>query len=224
MSARELLKDPKVQPSVAWKALQAVWGDGARVWEPETMRIELVRGGVDPTDGLMAKLLGAQTVAMTGAVHEDHHVLFTFALVCDGIPATADLHPHPTPEQIAWALSEIREITGLEWTDSDGPDPDEIDAAVACVLIDEGFAVCPHSLGFCRNVFDRLSHGGKLAGQVEQAWPMLDKLPAAEAEAMLKKAPEGDLRVQLCRLYDLKHYLAERAHDRAHQRSALHAD
>ena len=68
MNARELLKDPRVQPSVAWRALKAGWGDGAQYWEPEALRIELTRGGVTPTDGLMAKLLGAQTVALTGAV------------------------------------------------------------------------------------------------------------------------------------------------------------
>jgi hypothetical protein len=224
VNARELLKDPQVQPSVAWKALRASWGEGARFWEPETLRIELTRGGVTPTDALMAKLLGAQTVALTGAVYEDHHVLFTFALACDNVPATGDLDPQPTVEQLAWALSEIREITGLEWTDADGPDPDEIDAAVSCVLIDEGFAVAPHPLGFCKIVFDRLSHAHTLRKQVEQAWPMLDKLTIRNAEATLNKAPEGDLRVQLTRLYDLKRYLAERAHERANQQSALHAD
>ena len=85
MNASDVLNDACVEVSMAWRAAEQLLGPTIAAWEPETLRIELERHGVPPTDTLMAKLLAAQTIVATCAWTYDHDVLFAFALACEAM-------------------------------------------------------------------------------------------------------------------------------------------
>lgn len=223
MDLREVLADPHVAPSIAWKAVAQACGIDVELWEPDTFRAELKRRGVEPSDALMAKLLGAQTVKTTNTFAFDHDVLFAFALACDGVPAASDAFHHPTVEQLAWAMHEIDRLAPHPMSEDAGFDPDEIDPAVAMLLLDEGFVLAPVELGFCQEVLDRYSHADPLfRGEVAAAWAPHEHDDPVALHGKLEccSAKEEPLDVQLCRLADVKRYVAEKEQerDRQHQR------
>src|SRR5258707_984959 len=129
MSPVEVLRDPRVSPSVAWKALKEVLGASLTEWEPDAIALELERRGVPPAASLMTKILAAQTLLTSGVIVRDHEAFFAFALACDGIPHGYDEFAHPAPEQLAWAIHQIEALTKKKLTEDEGFDPDGIDPA-----------------------------------------------------------------------------------------------
>lgn len=222
MDLREVLTDARVAPSVAWAALKKACGGDVDVWEPDVFRLELQRRGIAVTDGLMAKILGAQTVATTNSFAFDHDVLFAFALACDGVPSAADAHHHPTVEQLCWAIREIDRLAAHPMTEDAGFDPDEIDPAVAVVLLDEGFVLPPVELDFACEVLVAKSHADPvLRGEVAHAWCAHEHDAPEALHGKLADLPETPVNVQLHRLADVKRYLAEKEHERESQQAKL---
>lgn len=150
MSAREVLRNPEVCPSAAWKAAVYLWGPEVRDWEPDVFRFELERKGVHATAQLMAKLLGAQTVVAHTRWLSDHVVFFAFCLACTGVAPVPGLPQHPTPEELAWGVEEMKTLRPelARRMPDEGFDPDEIDPAVAVVLVHDGWFVAPKELDF----------------------------------------------------------------------------
>jgi hypothetical protein len=215
MDLRAILTDPDVCPSVAWAALRKAHGEDVDLWEPDAVRLTLDRRGIEPTDALMAKLLGAQTVRTTNVVAFDHDALFAFALACDGVPAAGDAFHHPTVEQLCWAIHEIDRLAARPMSDDEGFDPDEIDPAVAVVLLDEGFVLPPVELAFCRDVLDAISHADPVfRGEVAHAWAPHEHADPAALHRKLADLSESPLHVQLQRLADAKRYVADKERDR----------
>lgn len=221
MGAQDVLQDPDVAVSVAWAAVKQLFGD-VRQWEPEVFDIELRRRHVDVTDGLMAKILAAQTVATGCSWAYDHDVFFAFALACDGIPATSEDIRQPTVEQLAWAMAEINVLVEKPCTVDEGPDPDEVDAAICVVLREEGFVTTPRELDFCHDVMVSMTHGhDDLREKTEKFWKMVDDFPLERARGELDRSPETALSVQLRRLFDVKAYVQEHSDTRARQHVRL---
>jgi hypothetical protein len=222
MDPKVVLKDPDACPSVAWAALKKMLGDGVMNWEPDTIRAELKRRGIEPTPDRMAKLLGAQTIVTTFEWTTDHNVLFAFALACDGVPSSAEAFLHPTPEQLAWTMKEITALTSFTPGDDEGFDPDTVDPAIAAVLHDDGWVVAPEELSFCQESLDQFSNDEeKLAKEVRSTW---ESLQGSTLEAICKKVdafPEDATGVQIKRLTDLRAYVAERETQRAQHHAAL---
>jgi hypothetical protein len=217
MDPKSTLRDPGVSPSAAWRALEELLGK-ASDYEPDTIRIELSHRGIEPSDGLMAKLLGAQTILTTSAWTYDHDVLFAFALACDGIPAAAEAFHHPTPEQLCWSVRELGRLLGRQPDDEEGFDPDTIDPAVAIVLHDEGYVWAPEELSFCQHVLDALQPDhDALRNEVKASWEPLQHAALREAEAAAEAATDDEKGIQLKRLADCRRYVAakEEAHDRS---------
>lgn len=218
MDLRGLLADPELAPSCAWAACRSLFGGDVADWEPDTFRIELGRKGVDVRPALMAKVLGAQTVVTTTVWANDHDALFAFALACEGVPAAADAFHHPTPEQLAWAIREIRRLHPLPADlANEGFDPDEIDPAVACVLLDDGLCVAPDELGFVQDVLDRMAYRPdgfveRVAADWRRDWSELGE------EALHGKAQELDLAsphdLQLHHLAAIRQYVLRQERQR----------
>lgn len=208
--------------SVAWTAALKVLGLTLPAWEPDTIRIELERVKIPPTDALMAKLLGAQTV-VTGPVWSyDHDVLFSLALACDGVPAAADCFAHPTPEQLCWLMHELNALTGHTFTEDDGFDPDTIDPAIAVVLHDEGMPLAPPELGFAQDALARLLVGEKdLPAKVLKASARIATSSEGDLRRMLKEEPSSALEVQVHRLGECRLYVMERVDRRSRQHGSL---
>lgn len=210
-------------PSVAYAALGRLLHLDPAELEPDTLRIELQRRGVEPTPALMAKLLGAQTVVTTRVWTHDHDALFAFALACDGIAPTPEGVHHPSPEQLAWAMREVTALTSLTMTDEEGFDPDAIDPALAVVLHDAGWIKAPQEYAFCQDVLDGFARDGlELLHAVNAAWAPLARLPLDELHAALAGGAETALNVQLRRLADCRAYVAAREQLRARQAADAH--
>lgn len=222
MSALETLRTGDVEVSVAWEAAKQLFGTGVGDWEPDTLRIELRRREVEPTDSLVTKLLAAQTVHQTNAWAYDHDAIFAFALACDGVPASYEDVRQPTVEQLAWAMHELRTLTEHPLDQDEGFDPDEVDAAVAVVLLDEGFAVAPSELAFCGDVLAGLTHTtDEFRRQVREGWAALEDLPIEELKRIVGETDEDELGVQLRRLADVKCYVSDRLQRRERQNAVL---
>lgn len=225
MSAKDTLQAADTALSVAWEAARALLGSSCEDWEPDTWRLELKRHGIEPSDALMAKLLAAQTVCLTNAWAYDHDALFAFALACDGLPASYEEVRQPTVEQLCWALHELRTLTGHPLDNDEGFDPDEIDAAVAVILTEEGFVQPPTELAFCADVHNQLSTSTpEFRRQVTESWSALDSLPINELKRIVAETDEDELGVQLRRLADVKCYLADRLAQRHDQLATRHSD
>jgi hypothetical protein len=220
--AIELLRNPEVELSVAWQAAMHALGTTIGVWEPDTIRIELERHKVPATDSLMAKLLAAQTI-VTGSVWTyDHDVFFSMALACDGIPAAANAIPHPTPEQLCWAVLEIERLTGERITEDHGFDPDTIDPAVAAVLHDEGMVLAPDPLSFAQDVLDKFTKlDWDFVNRVEQVWLEKKKLPYEALQRILREEPTTALDVQIHHLAMCRVHCDERMERRVRQNAIL---
>ena len=224
MGAKDVLKDPQLLSSVALVAIKRLLGPNVVTWEPDTIRIELKRREIDPTDDLMAKVMSSITVATTNTWTTDHDVLFAFAVACCGVPANAEVMAHPTPEQLCWAMHEIQAITGHAITEDEGFDPDAIDPAIAVVLHDEGFVYAPEDLEFVQDNLDRLTapaHVDDLRRRVIAACKIMAELPTETLRRHLDKLGESAADIQLRRLGDCKLFVAERLLRRARQHASL---
>lgn len=209
MTPIEVIKDPHASPSSCWVAVEKLLGPGARAWEPETLHLELERRGIPWDGGVDAKVLGAQTILTTSAWTHDHDVLFAFAVACDGHPAGGAAHP--TPAQLAWAVYEIEALTGGSIGEDEGFDPDGIDPAVALVLHDEGWVVAPEKLSFSQDALSRMNREGeRLHKRVTEVWSKIKELPESSLRALIGRAPEDAIGVQIGRLADCDLELRER--------------
>lgn len=224
MSAKSVLQDPAVTPSVAWSAVKKLMGPTVGAWELESIRIELGRKSIATSDELMAKVFAAMTIVTTRTWVYDHDVLFAFALACSGVPANAaDIH-HPTPEQLCWAMCEIRALTGAKLDADEGFDPDTIDPAIAVVLHDDGYVLAPCELNFAQDSLNKLNvhgHAQELMSELEEGWDAVCKIPIAELKKKLSQLDEEPLEVQIQRLGDCRLYVAEHELLRAKQHAAL---
>jgi len=222
MSGQTVLQDPDVCVSVAWSAVKQMFGLQVRQWEPTVFHIELERRRIEPTEGLMAKILAAQTVATGCEWAYDYDILFAFSLACDGIAASSEDVRQPTVEQLAWAMAEINVLVEKPCTEDEGPDPDEVDAAICVVLHEEGFIVPPVELAFVKDVLNNMTRGHEeLRERTEAAWSVVDKFPLERATATIAQSPETPLGVQIRRLLDVKRYVREHSDVRARQNVIL---
>lgn len=223
-SLSELLSDPAVELTIAWTAAQGLLGPTLPAWEFETIKLELERRHVPTTEGLMAKLLAAQSCAVTRAWTTDHDVFFAFALACDGIGANPGAIHHPTPEQLCWAVKELESLTEARITDDHGFDPDTVDPAVAVVLLDEGLCVAPEELTFARDVLEKITPGSKtLAPKAYAAFSRLRDYPDETLRRTLRDDPTSDVDVQVHRLIECQLYVEERVVRRARQHAVLNS-
>jgi hypothetical protein len=220
MDALEILKDTHASASVAWAAVEALLGRGARAWEPETLHLELERRGVPWDDAVSAKVLGAQTILTTRSWSHDHVVFFAFAMACDGHPAGSVAHP--TVTQLAWAVTEVEALTEGKIGEDEGFDPDGVDPALALVLHDDGWVLTPSQLQFCQHALSSLDRSeGTLRGKVERVWGKLRYLPDDQLRSLVARAPEDAVGVQVAHLADCELEVRARAHLRAEHRREL---
>ena len=212
MGPLDVLKAPSASPSSVWAALKACLGVGVGVYETETFVIELHRRGVEWSEALSAKVLGAQTIVVTNTWAYDHDVLFAFALATDGIGAASDAFHHPTVIQLAWAVREIESLRDQQITEDHGFDPDAIDPAVAIVLHEDGWVYPPDPLAFCKDSLARMDRSeGPTRAIVAERWPLLRGADDAEARKVYDAVADSPLKTQLGLLFDCELELRARA-------------
>lgn len=228
MSSREVLRNPEVCPSAAWKAAVYLWGPEVRDWEPDVFRYELERKAVTATPSLMAKLLGAQTVVAHTRWLADHVVFFAFCLACDGVSPVPGMPQHPTPEQLAWGVEEMKSLRPdlARRMPDEGFDPDEIDPAVAVVLVHDGWHVAPKELDFadeCVESEGNLEDDKKAKVDYPSLIALRDVIATADDDGLKragKDVDESAAGVMASRLIDCRRRLDELRR----MRSVFHAD
>ncbi len=220
MDAKSLLRRSDVEMSAAWKAVTFIWGPEVQEWEPDTFRIELERRAITATNDLMAKLLAAQTVVTTNRWLLDHVVFFAVALACDGVSPVPGLPQHPTPEQLCWAIDECHHLVKMPDLHDEGFDPDEVDPAICCVLIEDGFHVAPSQLAFVDEVMEKLTHREEKDASYKELTGLRDKASSEDFSTLASVvAAHADTAagVQLARLLDCRAFVEDRARKRAIQ-------
>lgn len=230
MSAREVLRNPEVCPSAAWKAAVYLWGPEVRDWEPDVFRYELERKGVTATPSLMAKLLGAQTVVAHTRWLNDHVVFFAFCLACTGHATVPGMPQHPMPEDLAWGVEEMKTLRPdfARKMPDEGFDPDEIDPAVAVVLVHDGWYVAPKELDFADDcVRDEANMEDEDDSHARVNYDVLlelrDTIATADEDKLKKVEKDVDetaAGVTASRLIDCRRHLDALRR----QRAVLHAD
>lgn len=201
-----MLEKPDLCNSVIKKWLDKKFGNYWLNWEPFTLS-QMLPPPV--TDSLMAKVLATQTILVTNSWTYDYEVLFNFALSEDGIPAASDAFPYPIPEQLCWSIIELQTILDKKITKDEGFDPDNIDPAIATLLLNEGFVYPPKELEFCedvlKNILDEEHH--KLMNDVKTIWNRLKGHSDKDIEEVIINSDKNDpLTVQISRLVDCKNF------------------
>jgi hypothetical protein len=226
MNSLAILKDTSACPSVVWTALKYLYSEDIENWEPETFQIELTRTLREPqTEALISKILGAQTIVTTCYWASRYEILFGFALVCDGVPVSFLQPMEPTVEQLCWAFIEINALAKKTCTLDEGTDPDEIDAAIAVVGLNEGFVTLPSELSFAEHALENLSFvDPELRRQVKSVWDKLDEKPVKTLDLVGSKLQEDPLGVALKKLIDARKYIQERIELRVRQNAILNCD
>lgn len=228
MSAREVLRSSEVPPSAAWKAAVYLWGPEIRDWEPDVFRFELERKGVAATPSLMAKLLGAQTIVAHTHWLSDHIVFFAFCLACTGISPVPGMPQHPEVVDLAWGLEEMKALRPelARRMPDEGFDPDEIDPAVAVVLVHDGWHVAPKELDFadeCVESEGNLEDDKKAKVDYPSLIALRDVIATADDDGLKragKDVDESAAGVMASRLIDCRRRLDELRR----MRSVFHAD
>lgn len=223
MDAVEILRDPHAACSSAWAAVVKLLGPAALAFEPDTLRIELERRGIEWTPVVAAKVLGAQTIITTREWIYRFDVVFSFALAASGVPSSSDQHPHPTPADLAWAVLDIEELTEAKITDDHGFDPDNVDPAIAVVLHDDGWVYTPDPLRFAQDSLDLLNHdeGNALRNEVAEKWEHAKVLDVDAVRRVHAELPDNAVKIQLGHLYDCALELKARAELRERHRRGL---
>lgn len=211
---KKLLSDPEAATSCVWFEVAKAIGPNLDDFEPDTIRLELKRYGIEPTDFLMAKIMSAQTAhAHPDVICCDHDAFFAFAIAEDGIPSDSNSFHFPTVDQLCWAVLELNRIAPKPLTDDEGFDSDEVDPAISCILLNEGFVLAPNELSFVQDSLDRISFAPpQLKAEVSEEWSKLSGKDEAGLRAALASEAEDDVRVQLTKLADARIFVLRKEH------------
>ena len=196
--------------SVIYNKLTKRFGDQWLAWEPYTIFSELK---IHDNVPLQAKILAVQTLMVSETWTYDYEVLFNFAMAEDGLAAASDAFAYPTPEQLCWTINEIELLKNKKITNDEGFDPDNIDPAVAMLLLNEGFVYTPDELSFCFDVLEKYTLEHKeLQDETKKLWNKIKNKSISDLEALVNETAEDDpLTVQISRLVDCLNFVQHKS-------------
>ena len=155
-------------------------------------------------------------------------VFFAFCLACSGVSPSPGMPQHPTPEELAWGVEEMKALRPelARRMPDEGFDPDEIDPAVAVALVHDGWHVAPKELDFADDAVENEVNLEDAKGKRPDYKTLLalrDAIASADEEKL--KEAEGDVDeteagVAAARLIDCRRRLDALRHARA----VSHAD
>jgi hypothetical protein len=217
VSAEGLLRDDSTVGSVCMVAMEALLGSQWRVWEPETLWLELDHRGVDPSLGNRQQIMAGRSLLTTGRFFYDALVYDRACAVFSNEESNFDVMGESTVISMAWAVDEALKICHA----FDDPPLDwdrEVAAYAAHQLYSEGFVLCPEELSFAQPVLDKLYGGrsGELKNEVRELWADL-----SSHEIRSVPYPETSRGVQLARLAATHTYVAARRAMRTTQLAQL---
>ncbi len=215
-----LLADNESVASVVCLATSRLLGEGWRLWEPETLWLELYRKHkVDVPLGNRQQIMAGRNLLLTGRFFYDGLIFdkscAAFAnevLDVDGFDDTLVMH-------LAWGVDEARKIATV--FGETVPDYDHETLGVAALqLYEEGFLIAPQELAFAQEALNerspRTPELKALRRELKELWADLKEHPLKEVP--YPETPKG---VQLARLASVEVFLAERRAVRARQMAKM---
>jgi hypothetical protein len=216
MGAAELLRDDATVASVVCKAAESLLDEGWRLWEPETIWLELHRKhDIDLPLGNRQQLMAGRNLLLTGRFFYDGLVFdrscAAFANEVLDIEGFDDTHV----AHLAWGVDEGKKLSEL-FEDPFLEFDREVIGVTALQLWEEGFVVAPQELEFAQAALDGLwpktDEVKALRREVKELWPDVREHPLKEIPF-----PETQKGVQMARLASVEVFLAERRAARAKQ-------
>lgn len=206
-TARALLRDPLTSATACTYAVEVLYGEQARAWEPESLWLSLSRSDVDVPLVNRDKILAAHTLLMLPAFWWEVNIFENTVMAFNDMDVSADTTHEATPGQISWGVFEAE----LLFTQSEIKETPEFDrepiAYTAAVLHRAGYVLAPDLLQFAQPALDRMVNGsGHVAKKdLTAAWRTLNKKPIPE-----RTFEDNPLGYQLAQLTSVDAYLQER--------------
>ena len=203
--ARDMLRSEETTASGCCQALILLYGEGVRVWEPETIWLTLDRADVDVPLLNRDKILAAFTLLMLPAFWWEVSAFENTVCVFNNVHMNPETLHEASPAQIAWAVYEAE----LLFMQSDIKEDPEFDHEpviyTGTTLHRAGFLVAPHLLQFAQETLDKFNGTGAVVTKqaVQEAWKKIETQDAP----VLGNTP---LDIQLGRLLGVRLYLQER--------------
>lgn len=207
MTPLELLKDDATPASSLLGAADAVLGPEWRVWEPETIWLELSHKHASISLGNRQQLMAARSVLSTGRCYYDALVFARTATAFSNEDSNFDSFDEMNVAHMAWCVDELTKIEGHAHEFDR-----EVVELVAIALFDEGFVLAPEQLQFAQAALDRRypKDTSALKSVVEEYW-----LALREHRKKEFSLPENAKGVQLARLLAVDTYVASHQATRA---------
>lgn len=166
-------------------AISALGLESLDVYEPETVRSEMMDRFPYITEDVMTDLLAVRTLRTTPYFYEDAQVFEKIVQALNNNPVDFNLWQEPSPPEMAWAVEAARQVThGLDPDDDDTEEQhayfarfdQEVKSYVAVVCQRAGMVYLPDDLRFAQDDLDRLTptHAA-FRKEVADAWGRLNK-------------------------------------------------
>lgn len=191
-------------PAIALLAAVEQAAPGAVMdWEPETLWLELERGGIHTPLANRARIGAAIAILAVPSFYWDAVVFEKTALSFDGRPPHPDILEEATPAQMAWAVVEAAWIR-KRWGHHSIEFRQEPVAYAATVLHRDGFVRAPEQLAFAQSALRSLNGDtGELLEEVDRRL----RDGAGTTDASYTETPAD---VQLARLAAVRLHVEER--------------
>lgn len=206
-TARALLRDPHTPATVCTYAVELLYGEQVRAWEPESLWLSLSREGVDIPLVNRDKILAAHTLLMLPAFWWEVNMFENTVMAFNDLEATPDTLQEATPGQLSWGVFEAELLftqSAIEETPSFDREPTLYTAAV---LHRAGYVLAPDLLQFAQPSLDKAVNGSDhvTKKEVEASWRTLKEKPIPE-----RTFEDSPLGYQLAQLTSVEQYLQER--------------
>lgn len=212
-AAKHLLEDPSACALPLVKALELLFKEEWRDWEPETLWLSLERMGLHVPAENCVKISAALALHLMPSFYWDGIVFEKTALAFAGHVPNPQILEEANSAQLSWAVIEAAQLLS-HFGDKPRDFDTEPKAYAAVVMHREGLVATPDELKFARPMLD--VHDKELQEHVEKAWAaMPDKDLAAQA------FPEDAVSVQLAKLAAVRLYVQDHTNRSAAQLSTL---
>lgn len=218
VEAKKLLGDAKTCASVRYLAARTIFKDELDDYEPEALQLEFEEMGIKMSRASWDALYAAVTLRSVSGFFTDASVFENTVLAFNDVPSIPDLYQRASPDHIAWAVDEARELT-RDLFDVDDDPVDYLDyepvgyTAASCMY--DGMCCVPPSLAFAEERLHELTLADKeIIQKVKKGWGRLDQDKLADIS--FDESPAG---VQLALMSSIELYVDEMRERRQHQLS-----
>lgn len=145
-----------IQPTKLYSYISKLLGQGIKLWEPETIWIELKRAGIDIKEINRCKLLAAITVLTTSQFYYNVHCFSAVVSAFNELPFMPGVIVEHEPKDVTWAVRCIEDL--LKMDDQEYyPFDYEVENYIALVFHNDGYLLVPKELSWSQDNLDRFN-------------------------------------------------------------------